>query len=243
MGFSGDIDREITAAEESLRVLGEKMEGMLAVAAEGGRELLDKAESIAPYLERFKTAMDFCDWIRLKYLLFGLRNGGDMEKKLRQLERYVSSRKRAEYVVSAFRQALLSRSHIVNTVIGLQLSKVSARNADVTQMDMLIFDALCSFNDFDVRNYKDIYETTLREPLKTSEGDFVNTPLLEKREDFEDLFLTLAKSERAGLFTYRSRAFFEGEMELSSFYKLNRASGLFYEMLCEAESLFDGTTL
>lgn len=231
--------------EEEVQEFIEKVEEMLALVSEGGAEFLDGAADVTPFLKLIKPTIDICDHIRLKFMLFGLRNKGNFKKKLSQLEKYVSTLRRAEYVVSSFRQALLSNSHIVNTIIGLQLSKLTDKDADVTQMDMVIFDALSSFNDFDVRNYKLIYEETDRAPFQTEDGSCVNIPLLNEREDFEGLSLTLSKSEKAGLFTYLPGACYEEDggtvTAMGSFYQLNRASGLFYEMICEAESLLDET--
>ena len=239
---------------EELQRIFEKAEEVSQLIYEGSKDVLAEIPDVAPVLKWIKPAMDACDHTRLRYLLFGLKNGGDYETKLKKLYDYVSTAKRAEYVISSFRQALLSSSHVVNTIMGLQLSKLSGDQADVTQMDMVIFDALCAFNDFDVRNYKIIYETTKESPFNTDDGDYVNTRLLEQMQNWEDLSMTLLKSERAGLFQYMPTVATQedldigefsdwvegaGSLESGSFYKPNRASHLFYDMICEAESLLN----
>ena len=233
--------------------MSEELQRIFEKAGEVSQQIYEGNKDILAEIPNIDSALG---WIKsvMKYLLFGLKNGGEYETKLQKLHEYVSTPKRAEYVISSFRQALLNSSHVVNTIMGLQLSKLSGEQADVTQMDLTIFEALCSFNDFDIKNYKFIYEITRETPFVTDDGDYVNTRLLEQMQNWEDLSMTLVKSERAGLFQYMPTVATQedldigeasdwlegtGSLESGSFYKPNRASHLFYDMICEAEGLLN----
>ncbi|MBQ3510627.1 MAG: hypothetical protein IJA90_11505 [Peptococcaceae bacterium] len=177
-------------------------------------------------------------WIQS--LLQGLSIHDDSNDAVKKLHRYVSNNsRRAEYVAAILRQALLSNSHAINTLMGIYLASVSEKNRDITQEDLIIYDALSIFNDFDVRNYKIIYEITKKEPFEAREGLCVNNEILSNREDYEYLSLTMNKAARVGLFSELSVIEKEENGMVAaifgSSYKINYVGEAFYNLTAQLD--------
>ena len=193
---------------------------------------------ITPVLRVIRPILNKVDQIRLSYLLKGVKRGRDLDTSISKLYNYVSTPKRAEYVSTVFRHALLSNSHLVNTIMGLQLSTLTENDTEISQADLVIYDALVSFNDFDVLNYKYIYEETQNHPFNTDSGICINDEVLKNYPNHDDIQMTIRKSERAGLFIYLPSASYDSDgmhsFAVGSFYLLTETSTRFYNMICEA---------
>ena len=110
---------------------------------------------------------------------------------------------------------------------------------DITQEDLIIYDALSIFNDFDVRNYKIIYEITKKEPFEAREGLCVNNEILSNREDYEYLSLTMNKAARVGLFSELSVIEKEENGMVAAIfgsrYKINYVGEAFYNLTAQLD--------
>lgn len=177
-------------------------------------------------------------WI--KSLLQGLSIHEDSNTAVKKLHRYVSSNsRRAEYVASILRHALLSNSHALNTLMGIYLASLTENDKDINQEDLIIYDALSAFNDFDLRNYKLIYEITKKEPFEAREGLCANDEVLFNREDYMNLSLTMNKAARVGLFSELSVIEREENGMVAtifgSSYKINPVGEKFYDLIIQLD--------
>jgi len=206
-----------------------------------GEAIETVASEVVPFVGAFRPLVEETDKIHLSHLLVGLKYGNDFDSQIEKLYDYIDKPEKANYVVSMFREALISSSHIVNTIMGIQLSKMIGEDSDITQEDLIIYDALTSFNDFDIKNYKFIYETTQSDPFETDEGICVNDEALHQFPDYDGLMVTMSKCEKVGLFTYLPAvAYNDGAMKAlatGSFYKINKFGKIFYEMICVATNI------
>lgn len=224
---------------DSLRKLPERIKDFCNLSKGNvGGAIEAVASEVVPFLGAVRPVIEETDKIRLSHLLVGLKHGNDFDFQIEKLYDYIDKPEKASYVVSMFRESLMSSSHIVNTIMGIQLSKMIGGDSDITQEDLIIYDALISFNDFDAKNYKLIYELTQNDPFRTDDGICINDASLRQLPNYDGLMVTVSKSEKVGLFTYLPAATYdEGEMKAmatGSFYLINKFSKIFYDMISEA---------
>lgn len=227
----------------SLQKLPERIKDFVSLSkGDIGSSVEIVAAEIVPFVGAVRPLIESADRVRLSHLLVGLKHGNDFEEQVKKLYDYIDKPEKADYVVSMLRESLMSSSHIINTIMGIQLSKMMAENSEVTQADMIIYDALTSFNDFDVKNYKLIYESTQSNPFDTEDGVCVNEKVLREISDFDCLLVTISKCERVGLLTYLPSASYHEDgmdtMATGSFHLLNSFSKVFYDIICEALSVY-----
>ncbi len=224
---------------DSLRKLPEKIKDFYNLSKGNvGGAIETVASEVIPFVGAVRPLIEETDKIRLSHLLVGLKHGNDFDSQFEKLYDYINKPEKANYVVSMFREALMSSSHIVNTIMGIQLSKMIGGASDITQEDLIIYDALISFNDFDIKNYKFIYELTQNDPFKTDEGICINDTPLYQSPNCDGFMVTISKSEKVGLFTYLPIVSYDDggmkAMATGSFHKINKFSKIFYDMICEA---------
>jgi len=97
---------------------------------------------VIPFIGSARPLMEETDKMRLSHLLVGLKHGNDFDSQIEKLYNYIDKPEKANYVVSMFRESLMSSSHIVNTIMGVQLSKMIGEDSDITQEDFVMYDAL-----------------------------------------------------------------------------------------------------
>lgn len=227
---------------EKLQKLSGKIKDFYSLSKDNvGGAIETIASEVIPFVGAVRPLMEETDKTRLSYLLVGLKHGNDFDSQIEKIYDYIDKPEKANYIVSMFREALISSSHIVNTIMGIQLSKMIGNESDITQEDLIIYDALTSFNDFDVKNFKLIYESTENEPFKTDNGICVNETVLRQSPDFDGLMVTLSKCEKVGILTYLPTVTFDDNgmkaMATGSFHKINKFTKVFYEIICEAVSI------
>lgn len=228
---------------ENLKKLPERIKDFYSLSKGNiGGAVETVVSEVIPFIGSVRPLMEETDKMRLSHLLVGLKHSNDFDSQIEKLYNYIDKPEKANYVVSMFRESLMSSSHIVNTIMGVQLSKMIGEDSDITQEDLVMYDALTSFNDFDVKNYKIIYESTISDPFKTDEGICVNDAILHQSPDYDGFMVTISKCEKVGLLTYLPTAMFDEEgmrtMATGSFHKVNKYSKIFYDMICEALRIY-----
>ena len=115
-------------------------------------------------LEPLKTLYKSANQIKLQYMLRGLCNGLDEERKMNDLYNYVNNKERAFYVSECVQKILLSNSPVVCCIMGIMLSDLTQRDEDIDQIDAILLNALSSFTDEDIRNFRDIVSGKYKQP-------------------------------------------------------------------------------
>jgi len=108
------------------------------------------------FIEPFRMLCSASDKFRFNYMLKGLGEGLDMERKMNELYNYVRNEDRAFYVTDCFRKTLLSKAPIACCIMGIILSDITNGDFDLGQTDVLIMNALMDFTDYDIRNFYEI---------------------------------------------------------------------------------------
>lgn len=107
-------------------------------------------------LEPLNAVYKSANQMKLQYMLSGLAEGLDMEKKMNDLYNYVKNRDRAFYVSECVQKVLLSNAPVVCCILGLMLSDLTQKDDDIDQIDAVLLNALSGFSDEDIRNFSDI---------------------------------------------------------------------------------------
>ena len=107
-------------------------------------------------LEVVKSIGQVYDQIKLNYLLNGLSNGYDTEKKLDELYNYIRNPERAFLVSDCFKKLMLAQSPVVCCILGLMLSDSMRQGAEFDSKDSIVMNGIVSFTDYDLRNFQDI---------------------------------------------------------------------------------------
>ena len=222
--------------------LSEKIRSYLSIPDDTLRIAEQVGALVLPFVTSIRPTLEAIDHIRLSNMLIGLRNGADVETRVNELKNYVSSGDKAEYVGSLFRQCLLSTSPLVNTIIGLQLAKIADNQSEITQINMVIYDALSSMNDFDLKNYVLIYKSVQNNPLVTNEGNCIDDNVLRPMDNFAGIKMTIHKCSRLGLLDGLPSVTYKEEdgmssLAMGSFFKLNPASDEMYRLINEATAV------
>ena len=207
-----------------------------------GSSIETVAAEIVPFVGAIRPLVESADKVHLSHLLVGLKHGNDFEEQVKKLYDFIDSPDKADYVVSMLRSCLMSKSHIINTIMGIQLSKMIERKNNIIQEDLIMFDALTSFNDFDVTNYQIMYESTQIDPFVTDDGNCLNDKVLREKADYDGMMVTISKCQRVGLLTYLPTVTYKDEkgmtvMATGSFNALNVYSKAFYDMILEAQNI------
>ena len=118
------------------------------------------AETLLPasayVLEPLNAIYKSANQRKLQYMLTGLSEGVDIEKKMNDLYSYVKNSDRAFYVSECVQKVLLGSAPVVCCIFGLILSDLTRKDDNIDQTDAVLINALSSFTDEDIRNFSDI---------------------------------------------------------------------------------------
>ncbi|WP_026883545.1 hypothetical protein [Clostridium akagii] len=90
---------------------------------------------------------------KFKSFLEGINFETVSEENLQKLIEYVDNSEKAEFITSTFDKILSANSKIACSVIGLLVNEMCIKKRDVQQSDLMLTQALCIMNDFDVKNF------------------------------------------------------------------------------------------
>ena len=174
---------------------------------------------------------------KLHDALRALSKNENIEKSLNELYGYVSNEERALYVSTAFRKIILSNSKIAAAIIGLMLGEIKLENREFNNDDAILFNALETMTDFDIRNFKSIME-----------GDFIATDNTgrqyfdvslfpdDKREDY---LLTLTFGERNRILSSFHQTLKDGKIQFSTFYQTNKFSDILLKYINKVNQIIN----
>lgn len=146
--------------------------------------LIPIVETIKPesvfVLEPLNAVYKSANQMKLQYMLSGLAEGLDMERKMNDLYNYVKNRDRAFYVSECVQKVLLSNAPVVCCILGLMLSDLTQKDDDIDQIDAVLLNALSGFTDEDIRNFSDIVSGKyLKNDL---DGDYIDTQMFPENK-------------------------------------------------------------
>ncbi len=138
------------------------------------------------FLSAAKECAETADEVRIDSVIIGLSTELNQEMLINQLYGYIEkSEDNAFYVVNTLRKALLSDSLIVCTIMGRILARHVAEGTRYTQEDNIIFHALESATDDDIRQFRRVMDDYL------TKNEIGNNVFHIPNEEFDDpLFLS-----------------------------------------------------
>ena len=174
---------------------------------------------------------------KLHDALKALSKNENVEKSINELYNYVSNEERALYVSTAFRKIILSNSKIAAAIIGLMLGEIKSENREFNNEDIILFNALESMTDFDIRNLKEIMEKQVMVKDNGGEQYFDETKFPENKK--KEYIETLMFCEKYRLFSSASTIFVGEALKMGIFYQprsvaitlleyINKIKGILY---------------
>lgn len=174
---------------------------------------------------------------KLHDALRALSKNENVEKSINELYNYISNEERALYVSTAFRKIILSNSKIAAAIIGFMLGEIKSENREFNNEDIILFNALESMTDFDIRSFKEIMEKqdTIKDNAEEQYFDETTFPEEKKKEYIEILMFC----EKYRLFSFVSSIVVGQELKMGIFYKprsvattlleyINKIKGILY---------------
>ena len=185
------------------------------------------ATGIIGFVESINMAYNYTCKQHLRYFVSGMGKKSTDKKAVQRLYDFISSQKRAEYVMEMMRIAITSSSRKVSTMIGIYLSELSEKGKDISQEDIIISDTLKVFNDFDVTNYICALNPVINNAEDDEAESYCN--ILESDLNIEEK-VTLHKCLATGI-VLKNGPLFDGDtLDMGSYYKIWQESVRFYEL-------------
>ena len=149
------VENMMENVAENLEKLKTKVYDILGIDVTEAAEIIP---GIGSYVEVINVIANASNTKKLNDALRALSKNENVEKSLNELYGYVSNEERALYVSTAFRKIILANSKIAATIIGLMLGEIKSENREFNNDDVILFNALETMTDFDIRNFKELME-------------------------------------------------------------------------------------
>lgn len=149
------VENMMENVAENLEKLKTKVYDILGIDVTEAAEIIP---GIGSYVEVINMIANASNTKKLNDALRALSKNENVEKSLNELYGYVSNEERALYVSTAFRKIILANSKIAATIIGLMLGEIKSENREFNNDDVILFNALETMTDFDIRNFKELME-------------------------------------------------------------------------------------
>ena len=112
---------------------------------------------IAPAINAGNVIITRLEDYKLKYLLYGLSNGKNVEMHINMLRNYVmSSSERAYRVADVFKKTVVSESLNSCILLGAELAKKLKDDTDYTIDELIVCKALENAIDYDLKCFKEL---------------------------------------------------------------------------------------
>ena len=162
--------------------------------------------------------------------------GQESEEALNRLYSCIKNEDDSEYIVELFQQALLSNSKIAIIIMGLQWNSIEKKNRVLDHNELIVFSALCELNDFDIKNFIEIFHNITETPFRER---YLNYDIIAP-ERKTSISLTIDKLVRCNLISEeRAHVNGEGYLDLRPIYSLNAFSYRLMELIDSGKRIFE----
>ena len=224
--------------------------------AEGIADIISALEIRVSIARSIFSIIDHHKFTRIrKYLSRDL----NVEKSINELVEYVKKPERAYFVLSYVRKVILSDSVLATSMMAFIVFKVCGENRDASHEEMIIWNALGSMTDYDMRNMYYLCKdcVTAKKGDLSAEKKFDNDKIGVERRNSCNITLNLLASY--GVVQKRPSTIDAGDMDdifvpanaaqsspeeaevvlnLDGEYALNSVTELFYHYMCGMSQLY-----
>lgn len=162
-------------------------------------ELIQLAGDTSKIIGFVQNTTQYVSNKKFEKFLEGFSKGEPTEKQIEKLADYVDSETKAEYISDAFSKVLLSNSSKACLVMGSILNDVIESKDELDYQELTCINALVSFFDYDISNFKVIHEYS-NEKSKIFHGRLAKF-CRDSGLDSKSILLTLEKATTYQLLT------------------------------------------
>ncbi|MCY8946248.1 DNA-directed RNA polymerase [Bacillus atrophaeus] len=122
-------------------------------------DYVEMFSEISPMLKFAKNIFDFAQEIKFNMFLKGF-NEEDMplDQQIQKLRKYIDNPTRAEFIANTINKILAANSSEACLIIGTILNSVVIENKDIEHEKLVVINALASFFNHDIQNYRKILD-------------------------------------------------------------------------------------
>ncbi|MEF2293127.1 hypothetical protein [Virgibacillus dokdonensis] len=147
---------------------------------------------------------------KFERFLKGFNNGKPTDVQIKKLANYIDDEKKAEYISDTFSKVLLSNSSKACLLMGSLLHDIVENKTNLSYQDLNCLSALVSFFDYDIDNYKWIFDNfSYRSNISEST---IRMRARKQKMEYMSIMLTVEKSVTHHLLIKR----FEADSDASS---------------------------
>ena len=132
------------------------------------------------------TFLSKFDEFKLKHLLLGLNKEDNVEKRINELYRYVSSSGHKAYQVgNILKETLAAESPKACVILGIILARNIDKQTDFSREDLIVSKAVENANDFDLDNFKDLMKNCIQRQDDGKRRVVYNTKDIKKITEYD----------------------------------------------------------
>ncbi|MGX4177389.1 DNA-directed RNA polymerase [Bacillus velezensis] len=120
-------------------------------------DYVEMFSEISPMLKFAKNIFDFAQEIKFNMFLKGFNeNDIPLDQQIQKLRKYIDNPIRAEFIANTINKILAANSSEACLIIGTILNSVVNENKDIEHEKLVVINALASFFNHDIQNYRKI---------------------------------------------------------------------------------------
>ncbi|QBG56345.1 DNA-directed RNA polymerase [Bacillus amyloliquefaciens] len=114
---------------------------------------------LSPMLKFAKSIFDFAQEIKFNMFLKGFNEEDvPLDQQIQKLRKYIDNPTRAEFIANTINKILAANSSEACLIIGTILNSVVNENKDIEHEKLVVINALTSFFNHDIQNYREILD-------------------------------------------------------------------------------------
>ncbi|KXZ21824.1 DNA-directed RNA polymerase [Bacillus nakamurai] len=170
-------------------------------------DYVEMFSEISPMLKFAKNIFDFAQEIKFNMFLKGFNeNDVPLDQQIQKLRKYIDNPTRAEFIANTINKILVANSSEACLIIGTILNSVVNENKDIEHEKLVVINALASFFNHDIQNYRKIldYINLKAEKINKNRNIIIKEPKVIYHSDVwgqgnkqkiqvESMYLTLDK--------------------------------------------------
>ncbi|MFA1778831.1 DNA-directed RNA polymerase [Bacillus amyloliquefaciens] len=134
-------------------------------------DYVEMFSEISPMLKFAKNIFDFAQEIKFNMFLKGFNeNDIPLDQQIQKLRKYIDNPIRAEFIANTINKILAANSSEACLIIGTILNSVVNENKDIEHEKLVVINALASFFNHDIQNFRKILDYINLKAEKTNKN-------------------------------------------------------------------------